>query len=417
MNQNGKASCRHGKSFQADGKKWIFTVLLTTILLLMASLAGRAMVVSSGFLKVTTFSGGKPYRPECSTNEIRAVIDSNGRWALEVRPLHPVGDMLHGKTDIIYLTFDGTNNYYCQYSEAIEGIKQGQPGIIGTTAITNQAQTGYISPGSFPFSPYDIQKRTQVLWLMYGAGQYIHDERLETMPLPWLTARYRLDAYGFRLKYDLSLNLPYIPITLEFVRDSHLDLSDEQSEYTRPELDVDTIWFERLKNDLNLRKTKWQEGATAGVLKTLAFTNLDNFRLPLASEFRLFMPNGDLLRLFELIVTNVAGSAAAETLTPPVLADVFVFDSRFRVRESSKVLDSINYHLTPGQSWESTNAASLQKLFHAYLNTPQLTAIHKLSNSPEQRPMIIIYALVAVTVVPLLLWLRFVWKHRKIPKA
>jgi hypothetical protein len=400
--------------------RWI--VLLFALQVGIVNGLGENVITTSGFLDVTMFDGSKPVPQESSSNEFRASVSSDGRWTLEVRPIYKKGDILYGKKDVMYQSFNGTDTYFCQYSEAVEGITNGRPGIIGTKPISDRSQLSYISAGNYPFSPFDAQKRTHILWLVYGAGKYIHDTKAGSLPLPWLSARNNLFSYGFRLKAELSPDSPYIPTTLQFIRDSQLDLQNENSEYSRPELDqpLNNEMFAILQDALKERKTIWHDGAIAGKLETGTFTNLYGFNVPLSFEFRTFTELGVLRRLFVATVTNVTGEnadekSAQETFHPPVLVNRTVLDTRFRLRDSSRNIDSISYGLNEGEPWLSKDSDALQKRFKEYLNNPKLSARNRFSISSERTKRFWIVGLFLMSTISLLLLLfRFPRNHPKI---
>ena len=114
------------------------------------------VIVSSGFLNETTFNG--KYSQQ-KLHKFQATITDDGKWAFEVNPIHKTNDILFGKKDVKYMTFDGTDIYYCQYTEAVEGLRNGRPGIVNTRPIADQPQLAYISAGDYPFSPFDNDRQ------------------------------------------------------------------------------------------------------------------------------------------------------------------------------------------------------------------------------------------------------------------
>ena len=332
------------------------SLLFTELLVLVAGVFnGRAEngVTSSGILRETMLNGNKVVRAESSTNEFSATITSSGKYFIEMRPIHRKGDPLYGKTDIMYLTFDGTDTYYCQYSEAIIDITNGRPAFVGTKSISDRRQWSYISAGNYPFSSFDSQSRTHILWLVYGSGQYIHDQTPQSIPLPWVPARYSLLSYGFRLHSMLSYEPPYIPTSLEFIRDSRLDLQDEKGERERPELDLpdDRAALVEWQSELQVRKIRWHDGAVAGQLKTGAFTNANVFNVPLEFTFNTFLPSGKSRRTYEATITNIAtkqihSGFSTNAFLPPVLSKLAVQDTRFRFRDQATNVNNIYYRST-----------------------------------------------------------------------
>jgi len=385
--------------------------LLAVFLIASFSSNAEQIIHSSGFLFVTTFSGGKPYNPECSTNAVKIRLCSDDRWAFEILPVHGRGDILYGKQDQICMGYDGIDNYFVYYTEAAIAVKNGRPEVVGTKPIKSQPQTAYISPGMFPFVPYDDQKRCQALWLMYISGRYIKSSNSDTFPLPWLAVRYRLDAYGFRVKNDVFSDTLRIPKQLIFIRDEQLDLNDTR-ELARPELDIDILPKQKFQEDLALRKTNWKNAQVAGRLETTAFTNINECALPLASKFEFSTWAESVpLRRYVLQITNVSvqevsSDSAKDPFLPPVLAELFVTDSRFRLRDSNRTVSAINYQMVEGENWLPKDSSKLNKIFKLYVNTPEFASGNKVKNSQGMRRLFIIIFLMALTIVPLV----FLWK-------
>jgi hypothetical protein len=335
-----------------------FLAFVCVILLSSASLLRSEDGASvSGYLIVKSFSPrGQLMSQWSSTNEFRASIARDGRYAVEIRPKYEKGE------DIIYLTFDGFDTYFVHYQKS------------GDDKNSVYAKTpAYISEGNYPFSPWEEQKRANILWLVYGAGLYIHDSMTNnTMPLPWVPARWSLLAYGYRVEHELSPNLPYIPHQLRFIRDYALDLSSEDAEMNRPELDTASgdQWVAKWKDELNTRNS-FTNGFLDADINTDDFTNRNGVEIPLFFSWRDFNPhwlNGGLRCQYNGIVTNVTDLSPSETFLPPVLGSLGVNDSRFRYRDAKRALDGINYRVTIATSWKPRNSPQLKEQFKAGLS-------------------------------------------------
>ena len=220
-------------------------------------------VTANGLLSFQMFAAKNVLvRSMYSTNTFRASLSTDGRWALEVHPLYNTNDVMYKKNETIYLTFDGVDTYFAHYTEAVKGMVQGRPATIGTQPLETRGHEAYISSGSYPFAPGEQQKRVHMLWLIFGAGRYIRDSSIETMPLPWVAARWSLLSYGFRIGSVLSDDPPYVPRQLKFIRSKQLDRTDTTDEWSRSELN-NPLGDEEYRygmKDLNQRLEDFNEG-------------------------------------------------------------------------------------------------------------------------------------------------------------
>jgi hypothetical protein len=362
------------------------------------------------------FNGNEPVPQESSKNEFQALVSDDGKWLLEIRQLHSKSDPMNGKTDLLYMGFDGSDTYFCQYSDAVIGITNGRPGLIGTAPFNAHPVLSYVSAGNYPYCPFDSQKRAHILWLVYGAGKSIHDFKLKTMPRPWVEARWTPLAYGFSLTDELSSNSPYIPISLQFIRDSKLDLTNENEEYNRPEMDLakqkETLM--RQQSELNYRKTSWHDGDMAGLLKTGIFTNLNGLSLPLSFTFQTFHSWGQVSRLYEVAVTNVTERQASDMaqidFRPPILGKLLVMDTRLRFRDAKRNVDEVIYKIDESGSWQAVDSANVQKMDQAFLKTDAISKRHSLSIfSDITKRSIVLGLFMLSTLLPIIFIFRF--KH------
>lgn len=308
-----------------------------------------------------------------STNAFRASISLDGRWLLEVRPIPGKRDKLYGKQDVMYSSYDGVDTFYCRYTEAVFAITNGRPQVVNTLPVKDVLSRAYISRGNYPFAPQDEQRRTHVLWLVFGAGISLRTSPTNTMPIPWLAARWNLQAYGFRPEADLSPDAPYIPIAIKFVRDAALDLGSLDAEEERPDLDRKSSPYSRddLRAQLERRKNEWPNRALAGLVRVHTRTNFSGMSLPLSFTVESYYPNGSLNRAYCGTVASVMASPASEDFRPPVEGDLSVHDSRFRLHDEKSRLDSIVYTWKGGEgtSWPATNAPRLIELQRYFLTS------------------------------------------------
>lgn len=331
-------------------------------------------VTLSGVLTFQMFAGEKAVvKGMSSTNTFRVSLSSDGRYSFEVHPLYSSG-IMQGKEHVIYLTFDGTDTYFVEYTEAMTGMIKNRPGITDTQPIDQKWNEAYISSGNYPFSPLEQQKRVHMLWLVFGAGKYIHDTQPKTIPLPWVAARWNLLPYGFRLEQELTADFPYIPRRLELIRDPSLDKSDLEAEWDRPEVDkpASEAMFQVGNQDLQQRNnSEFKPGDVACRLVTENYTNYNNLSVPLFFKIEGFLPpmksKDHVRRRYVGWVTNIADLSESEVFRPPVIGKTMISDSRFRYRDRSRQVDRIDYKLNANEEWKSTNDAALKNLFEIEL--------------------------------------------------
>lgn len=389
-------------------EKWVFRSFAATccFILPLAALitctpqaAWGIGLKADGILTVNKFGGlGTPIPMWSSTNQFRASMSPDGRWSFEVRPTHEQGD-------VIYLSYDGTNTFFARYREAVVDANQN---IIARKPLELNVHPGYVNTGNYPFAPYEEQKRVHVLWLAYGAGKYLHDSATNNMILPWLPGRWSLLAYGFRIEYDLSVDPPYLPRKLEFIRDAGLDLSDE-SEMERPELELSSALslIPNWKEQLQKRRSEWSNGFVAGKLQTSNATNSNGMLIPLTFSFTAHHPRWakrfDQVRWrYEGTITNLASLAVGETFLPPIIAPLHVQDSRFRSRDATRAIDVINYVVT--NSWLPRDSVELQTRYKAALGDTSPRVVYSSARS-RRILVVLIFAVVSLS-VPVILFRR-----------
>jgi hypothetical protein len=371
-------------------------------------------VTENGLLEVKYFDkSGQVISLVSSTNVFRASVDRNGRWMIEVHPIAAKNSIMDGKEDVIFMSFDGVDTFYCRYSEAFFDMKNGRPQITKTLPVSNMVNRAYISTGSYPFAPFDEQRRANALWLVFGAGKYINESSIKTMPLPWLAARWNLLCYGFRTESDLLTDPPYLPRKIRFIRDAKLDLESLSAEKNRPELDQNTSAYldDDLKEQFKDRKERWIQGSVAGLLETANITNYSGITVPLSFTIKTFYPDEKINRLYVGTITNVSDLLSSETFRPPFIANLSVHDSRFRYRDNTHRLDKIVYlwKKSDSETWPATNSQYLNELQKFHLNSELATKRRSIFSSK----LIVRYAILGVFLFSSLLLLLLVLKNRK----
>jgi len=119
---------------------------LLLVLLVPTTFAGQPTGVTlRGFLDLRFFSApGRPQLSMCSSNAFTASICTDGRYAFEVRPMYKTNNLMAGKEEAFYMTYNGTDTFFCHYTEAIQGLKGGRPAIVGTKPIEEAGQMAYV---------------------------------------------------------------------------------------------------------------------------------------------------------------------------------------------------------------------------------------------------------------------------------
>jgi hypothetical protein len=278
---------------------------------------------------------------------------------------------MYGKQDTYFLTFDGSDSYFCHYTEAVDGISNQRPAIVKTVPVQESDQTAYISAGNYPFAPGDSQKRAHILWLSLLSGMTTRESKTN-LPLPWIPARWDLMAYGFRWDCQMSDKFPFAPLKISFVRDSNLDFSDVEKEFSRPELNNANSdeWFKRWNGEIEERN-RWKDGMVIGVLDSNNFTNRNEVTIPLNSTLTVYVPKSKTLdktrRMYSIEVESVA-DLADETAYRPLLMGkrILVDDSRFRSSSETHKTEEVYYKLKSDGAWKAKDDPELKALFGAF---------------------------------------------------
>ena len=370
--------------------------------------------ILDGVLVSTFYNGGVTPEGELRhgpgvTNEVRITVSRDGKWAFEAHTQHDADDPMFGKTDAEYMTFDGTDCYWARFTEADRGKKNNRPGsFLGTTPITEKGNMSYLSKGNYPACPLDdsSKKYLQVLWIAFGAGSTVHADSGKEIPLPWLSERTLLLAYGFRPEADLSDDPPYIPHRLRFVRDTNLDLPNFEAEMNREQLDRPSDSRIRLwKEEQQTRKTYWTNGFVAGELRASNFTNWHGMTLPLAFVFDDFNPvlaSPEKLRdRYACTITNVMDAPPGQSYQPAVLAKLRVIDSRIRYRDEKVQIDSTVYFL-PSNIWITANDPRLKKTFQSLLTSQDSARFLTAATRRRRIVLMLIFVLLALALPALL---------------
>ncbi len=357
--------CRYRRRWLCPVIQWGVQLGLSCSLLVHAA---DHSVTASGYLTVIGLDGyHKEVPPWCSSNEFQVVVDPDGHWSIDVKSLT-------GSYYETYLTYDGTNIYDVCYSDSIVGLKYGRPAVVKTESFTNHFNRAIICGGGFPYDCMDMQARAQILWLAFGAGDYLHQEPTNSMPLPWARPRWNLLAYGFRIEYELGALTPYPIRTLTFTRSTTLDLPSEKAELGRPELNEgDKSMYRAQEKQLQERKALWPDGFIAGNFEVFNYTNYDGLEVPLRFSLKVFSPelmsNDKLSQTFQGVVTNVVALTVG-SFSPPILSRLRVDDERPRFSSRKKKIDSVTYTLSPGKEWPAKDSQSVMRLFHAFFVAP-----------------------------------------------
>jgi len=386
----------------------IFFLTVTLCLSSLALAKSEDGLTASGYLTVTSFGGsGKVISQWSSTNYFQVSISSGGQYLIKVHPLNEEGDTF-------YLTYDGTDTFFVRYREATVDVNQK---IIDRESIEKKVNPAYISSGNYPFVPWDEQKRAHILWLVFGAGEYLHNSGTNTMLLPWIPARWSLLSYGFHVEDKLSAELPYIPKELQFVRDYKLDLASDSLEMERPELDSPSgdPWIKKWKSELQERRKNWTNGFVAGKLESGDFTNQNGLSIPLSFSFQAFHPQWvhKLRWKYDGIVTNVTSLTSGESFQPPIISVVGAEDSRFRFRDANKSLDGVNYPVTATNSWPPHDSLDKQKLLQAGLASREVSARFVYGDVRNKRIIIITMVMIFALSLPVFLFLNATRKIKK----
>lgn len=401
----GKYCKRRNWVFRFTAPTYPSLVLIAALFLCSLEVVWGSGVTAEGFFIVTKFSGtGDPQSQWSSTNQFSVSMSPDGRYSFEVRPLHEQGD-------VIYLAFDGTDTFFARYRESIVDLNQN---IIGRKPLEQGIHPGYISSGNYPFVPYEEQKRVHILWLVYGTGKYLHDTATNTMILPWIAGRWSLLAYGFRTDYTLSLDPPYLPQKLQFIRDRSFDLPTEESEMARPELDAPSSdsWIAEWRNQLKEKKLYWTNGFVAGELESGNFTNLNGIAMPLSFSCKVFWPRWSkklnrLRWLYEGVVTNLVDLPPDEAFRPPINAPLRVLDSRFRSR--STAIDGIICVTT--NAWPQRDSSEMQKRFQAVRSAKEISPGFEPRNVRRKRLVAAwCFLLISLSVPVFLFWRAKKWR-------
>jgi len=352
---------------------FIVFIVITLCALCVDIVHAENKIIANGILEVEQYAGHNILIPDCcSSNTFRVTVDRYGRWAIQVQPIYKESDILFGRQDTIYMTYDGCDSYSCHYTEAVQGITNGYPGIIGIKPISKRNLRAYISSGNYPFSPDDNQKRAHILWIAFCSGSYIREGHTNTMPLPWISARSSLRAYGFCINYKLASHPPHPPQSLNFIRDSRLDLGELVSELKRYELDksINNSMRMLFQEELDFRNSTYNDGDLRASYFANSMIITNDMSLPLSFSFDVYdyhsRAPGMVQRHYSGYITDIILSDSNESFRPPIYTTLTVFDSRFRDHDPSHQVDGIVYKLYPTNQWND-KIILLFKTLYRYL--------------------------------------------------
>jgi hypothetical protein len=388
-------------------------------LLFLSVSEAETVIKSSGILDAKMYSGKTVMQSESSKNSFISTVAVDGKWLLAIYPVYEKGNPLYGKTNVIYMAFDGIDTFFCEYTEAVIELKDGKPTLVTTKPISERRLQSYVSPGNYPFSPLDSQRRGHVLWLVYGLGHKIHDSGVKSIPLPWYPARSTPLAFGYRMDSSFSTSAPYFPQSIAFHRDFDLDLPNEDEELQRPEMDLarSGASFANRRDDLNIRKSKWKGGDLAGSLTVESRTNIAEFTVPTAVSIKTFASFGRLRRQYQVTVTNVLveeiGTNSDEEFRPPILTKLLISDSRFRLRNAGKNVDFINYKLEKDQKWLAVQSPELTNLFMAYAGNDNFSSRRSLFSRFSAKNIVLLVLVGTSAILLIILFRKFLFKQTK----
>jgi|ERR1035437_2710933 hypothetical protein len=298
----------------------------------------------------------------------KIILGEDGQWSLELSPIVSTSYPLYNKIQKICQAYDKTNIYTTHYSEGVLRNRD----VIGTTNLNNLIQFAEITPGSYPPNELNFEDNINVqyapnfLWLALCSSDYFKNKTNNTMPLPWSMTKVNLRPFGFRYDYEpLSITFP-IPKSIRFVRDTRLDLPEEQ-EINRPEVSKTTTRkaYTELLATLKYRKTWYPDAYIIGKYITQQTTNINGITIPTEFELETFDPEfggvDDSLGSYKATVTKITSSQDGLKL-PLILATLTVNDYRFHKMEKGQ-LDKITYTLDNTADWPDQNDPKLKKLF------------------------------------------------------
>lgn len=360
---------------QKRSKPWLSALFVGVVCVAIGgptlqSLFAQEQVTAQGLLTLTTFqSDGVAIPRRSGTNRFSIIIAGDGRYLLEISPLHE-------SEDTIYQSYDGNDTYFVRYREAEVDINQN---ITSRTPIEKKVNPAYVSSGNYPYAPWEYQHRPHMIWLGLASGSFVNSLS-NSMPLPWIAARWSLMSFGYRLESNLSPSPPFAPISLKFIRDESLDLKSENMEMERPELNSATSesWITKWERELKERKTTWTNGFLAGEVQGRDFVEVNGLSIPKVFTIRTFHPlwrssRGKVKSEYIGVITNLGNTKMLSGFKPPLKSLVRVEDSRFRFRDEKRSLNGINYPLTAVDGWSPVDSEIRQQEFKADISSPEFS--------------------------------------------
>lgn len=243
----------------------------------------------------------------------------------------------------------GTNSY------TLRSYKRGNPATNYVAATVSRSSLYQASGEDF--------LHISLPWITYCLSpKMLESDSKVDLPAPWLRPRYRLESYGYRWLINASPGGMFIE-SCELVRDSSLDLSEEQ-EFLRPELVFPEHLrdYERYKVQLQIRK-ETPDGFIQGRYRCLDYWHGSAKDVPARAELTYYLPGSTgyshpwfrgtiKAESIQIITNNVEiGHTPEETVN--------VIDFRYRKFNGRQLYRGALYTLLPGESWKPDNDPGL----------------------------------------------------------
>lgn len=108
------------------------------------------------------------------TNSFSIKISADGSWMMEISPVTTPKDLMYGKKQVIYQTYDKTNIYGAYYSEGVTRNRR----MVDATNLTSLEHFADISAGDYPAADLNmlpnlnVQFTPNILWLAFGSSDF-----------------------------------------------------------------------------------------------------------------------------------------------------------------------------------------------------------------------------------------------------
>ena len=293
-------------------------------------------------------------RGDYTTSKMRCTFVANlsgDRWSIYVeKPPAADGTNLYSVLDGRWeqLVFDGTNTYYT----STFGDHFASPALTTNELFTSISSSAICDPGVASY--LDIY----VPWLVFALSpQTIAKAPLKSIPLPWFDAHHVPAAFGYKWEAKPSADGRFVK-ECEIIRDSSLDLSDEQ-EFLRPEFEYPCTLVNKMADLENLKSrrqipggfvvarygcTNWLETNSMLIPQTALFTRFLYRRS--TNQFQVYRA---VLQAKSVVVSD----SAPEPPHPPSGLTVQVYDFRYRAVNASRVFTFASYVLNTNAEYKS----------------------------------------------------------------